>query len=168
MTALMLHWIFLEEFENTFKRSRPTINHPGVFVGVMHTSDVNGDPESRYGNVDVYSAGGRLQPGCYYDENNITQCNITFRYYTPYLVMYLPKCISRNSFGMFIWSSLGPLLQQFGYQIQIQVFFCNTNLVDWDQYKLFFLFSELVNVGMFTGRSRYRRHIYRKKPDYSI
>ena len=51
---------------------------PGVFVGVMHTSDVNGDPESRYGNVDVYSAGGRLQPGCYYDENNITQCN-TYR-----------------------------------------------------------------------------------------
>ena len=56
-------------------RSRP-VNMPGVFVGVMHTSDVNGDPESRYGNVDVYSAGGRLQPGCYKDENNITQCNV--------------------------------------------------------------------------------------------
>ena len=55
------------------------IQQPGVFVGVMHTSDVNGDPESRYGNVDVYSAGGRLQPGCYYDENNITQCMYRIR-----------------------------------------------------------------------------------------
>ena len=67
-----------EVSEGQYYRSSSTVRigpQPGVFVGVMHTSDVNGDPESRYGNVDVYSAGGRLQPGCYYDENNITQCN---------------------------------------------------------------------------------------------
>ena len=42
----------------------------------MHTSDVIGDPESRIGNVDVYTNGGRLQPGCYNNENNITGCKI--------------------------------------------------------------------------------------------
>ena len=48
-----------------------------MFVGVMHTSDVIGDPESRIGNVDVYTNGGRLQPGCYNNENNITECKLS-------------------------------------------------------------------------------------------
>ena len=58
----------------TGKRSKP-FNKPGVFVGVMHTSDVNGDPEGMHGQVDVYSAGGRLQPGCYKNESDINLCN---------------------------------------------------------------------------------------------
>ena len=47
---------------------------PGAFVGVMHTSDIIGDPEGRFGNVDVYTNGGRLQPGCYNNEEDIHQC----------------------------------------------------------------------------------------------
>ena len=44
------------------------------FVGVMQTSDVLGSPDLRIGNVDVLSNGGRLQPGCYSDEDNISEC----------------------------------------------------------------------------------------------
>ena len=59
-------------------RSKRIINWGNnVFVGVMHTSDVIGDPESRIGNVDVYTNGGRLQPGCYNNENNITECKLS-------------------------------------------------------------------------------------------
>ncbi len=47
---------------------------PNVFIGAIHTSDVIGDPESKLGNVDVYANGGRLQPGCYYNQNYINQC----------------------------------------------------------------------------------------------
>ena len=66
----------------TQKRSRSIINWGNnVFVGVMHTSDVIGDPESRIGNVDVYTNGGRLQPGCYNNENNITECKIDLLLY---------------------------------------------------------------------------------------
>lgn len=46
---------------------------PGVFVGSIHTSDVIGDPEHKIGHVSVYTNGGRLQPGCYENEKNLTQ-----------------------------------------------------------------------------------------------
>ena len=44
------------------------------FVGVIQTSDVLGTSDNKIGNVDVLSNGGRLQPGCYSNENNIAEC----------------------------------------------------------------------------------------------
>ena len=75
-------------------RSKRIINWGNnVFVGVMHTSDVIGDPESRIGNVDVYTNGGRLQPGCYNNENNITECKIDLISYQEFpALQVLPKC----------------------------------------------------------------------------
>ena len=45
------------------------------FIGVMQTSDLVGSSEDKYGNVNVFSNGGRLQPGCYKNETDIQQCN---------------------------------------------------------------------------------------------
>ena len=45
------------------------------FVGVIQTSDVIGAPDSKIGNIDALSNGGRLQSGCYSDEKNISECN---------------------------------------------------------------------------------------------
>ena len=44
-----------------------------TFIGIMQTSDVLGNPDQKMGNVNVFSNGGRLQPGCYTDKNNINQ-----------------------------------------------------------------------------------------------
>ena len=33
-----------------------------------------GTSDKQIGNVDVLSNGGRLQPGCYSDENNVNEC----------------------------------------------------------------------------------------------
>ena len=45
------------------------------FVGVMQTSDIIGSPELlNLGMVNVFSNGGRLQPGCYTNEKDISQC----------------------------------------------------------------------------------------------
>ena len=45
-----------------------------TFVGIMQTSDVLGNPDAKnMANVNVFSNGGRLQPGCYSDQNNINQ-----------------------------------------------------------------------------------------------
>ena len=45
-----------------------------TFVGIMQTSDVLGNPDAKnMANVNVFSDGGRLQPGCYTDKNNINQ-----------------------------------------------------------------------------------------------
>ena len=45
------------------------------FVGVLQTSDVLGAPESKIGDINAFSNGGRLQTGCYSNENNISECN---------------------------------------------------------------------------------------------
>ena len=42
----------------------------------MQTSDILGSSDSKIGNVDVLSNGGRIQPGCYRNENNINECKI--------------------------------------------------------------------------------------------
>ena len=47
---------------------------PRSFVGIMQTSDILGNPDKKIGNVDVLSNGGRLQAGCYTNENNIFEC----------------------------------------------------------------------------------------------
>ena len=44
------------------------------FVGILQTSDILGYPDNKIGNADVLSNGGRLQPGCYKDSNNIKEC----------------------------------------------------------------------------------------------
>ncbi len=46
----------------------------GYGVNVLHTADILGDPDSKYGSVDIYANGGRLQPGCYTNTSDITQC----------------------------------------------------------------------------------------------
>ena len=51
--------------------------HSG-FVGTIQTGDLLGNPEKKIGNVNVYSNGGRLQPGCYTSESNIFECNSEF------------------------------------------------------------------------------------------
>ena len=43
------------------------------FVGVLQTSDILGYPDTKIGNVDVLSNGGRLQPGCYKNSKNINE-----------------------------------------------------------------------------------------------
>ena len=43
------------------------------FVNVMQTSDVIGSPDKKIGTFDVFSNGGRLQPGCYIDQDKIKQ-----------------------------------------------------------------------------------------------
>ena len=45
------------------------------FVSVFQTSDVLGAPESKIGNINAFLNGGRLQTGCYSNENNISECN---------------------------------------------------------------------------------------------
>ncbi len=55
-------------------------NGPKSFIGVMQTSDLLGNPDNKIGNVDVLSSGGRLQPGCYSNSNNIHECNLKFSY----------------------------------------------------------------------------------------
>ena len=45
------------------------------FVNVLQTSDILGTPDARLGNLNVILNGGRLQPGCFTNENNITQCD---------------------------------------------------------------------------------------------
>ena len=50
---------------------KPSKKH---FVGVMQTSDVLGSPDKKIGSFNVFSNGGRLQPGCYTNENSIQQC----------------------------------------------------------------------------------------------
>ena len=46
------------------------------FVSVLQTSDILGTPDERFGNLNVQSNGGRLQPGCFRNENNISECKI--------------------------------------------------------------------------------------------
>ena len=45
------------------------------FVNVLQTSDILGNPNAKLGNLNVILNGGRLQPGCFTNENNITQCD---------------------------------------------------------------------------------------------
>ena len=45
------------------------------FVNVLQTSDILGTPDAKLGNLNVILNGGRLQPGCFTNENNITQCD---------------------------------------------------------------------------------------------
>ena len=45
------------------------------FVNVLQTSDILGNPDAKLGNLNVILNGGRLQPGCFTNENNITQCD---------------------------------------------------------------------------------------------
>ena len=52
-------------------------NYAG-FVGSIQTGDLLGNPEMKMGNVNVYSNGGRLQPGCYTNESNIFECESVF------------------------------------------------------------------------------------------
>lgn len=59
--------IKVQIFQGTLKR------HTGT---VLHTSDIVGDPESQFGAIDIYVNGGRLQPGCYTNEKDISQCNM--------------------------------------------------------------------------------------------
>ena len=61
--------------ESGLRSSLDIQSEPRSFVGVLQTSDILGSPDLRIGNVNVLSNGGRLQPGCYSDENNITECN---------------------------------------------------------------------------------------------
>ena len=49
------------------------------FVNVLQTSDILGTPNAKLGNLNVILNGGRLQPGCFTNENNITQCDF-FQY----------------------------------------------------------------------------------------
>ena len=54
------------------------------FVNVLQTSDILGNPNAKLGNLNVILNGGRLQPGCFTNENNITQCdyfNICFLFF---------------------------------------------------------------------------------------
>ena len=48
------------------------------FVNVLQTSDILGSPDARLGNLNVQLNGGRIQPGCHKNENNM---NITERKY---------------------------------------------------------------------------------------
>ena len=63
------------DIESGVRSSLDIQSEPRSFVGVLQTSDVLGSPDLRIGSVNVLSNGGRLQPGCYSDENNITECN---------------------------------------------------------------------------------------------
>ena len=54
------------------------------FVNVLQTSDILGNPDAKLGNLNVILNGGRLQPGCFKNENNITECNCYFDYFLGY------------------------------------------------------------------------------------
>ena len=60
--------------ESGHRSSLDIQSEPTSFVGVIQTSDILGSPGLRIGNVNVLPNGGRLQPGCYSDENNISEC----------------------------------------------------------------------------------------------
>jgi hypothetical protein len=64
------------------------------FVNVLQTSDILGNPNAKLGNLNVILNGGRLQPGCFTNENNITQCdyfNTSFFFETKKLTSNLSK-----------------------------------------------------------------------------
>ena len=66
-------------FPNLVKRSKiqgEIKPRKKTFVGIMQTSDVLGNPDEKVGNVNVFSNGGRLQPGCYSNEDDIEQRNL--------------------------------------------------------------------------------------------
>ena len=48
-----------------------------------------GTSDKQIGNVDVLSNGGRLQPGCYSDENNVNECK---NFFSSFLIFMQIKC----------------------------------------------------------------------------
>ena len=63
------------------------------FVNVLQTSDILGNPDAKLGNLNVILNGGRLQPGCFTNENNITQCD----YFNIYIFFEI-KILTSNLF----------------------------------------------------------------------
>ena len=49
----------------------------------IHTADVIGDPENVRGQMDTFVNGGRLQPECFTNENDISQCEFKCKLCTP-------------------------------------------------------------------------------------
>ena len=69
--------------KNKTKKLKPGRRH---LIGVMQTSDVLGSPDNKYGNVNVFSNGGRIQPGCYDNDTDIRQCNFIILYISKFLI----------------------------------------------------------------------------------
>ena len=44
-----------------------------AFTEAIHTSDIIGNPDDKFGHVDIFVNGGRLQPGCYSNTLDVNQ-----------------------------------------------------------------------------------------------